>query len=443
MSDLVERDLQHIWHPCAQMKDYEIFKPMVVRAASGDFIELSDGSKVIDAISSWWCKSLGHGHPQLKKALIKQLDHFEHVILANTTNEVIVKLSEKLSKLTKNLKKIFYASDGSCAVEIAMKMSLHSRQITGEPARHKSMALCNSYHGETCLALSVSDLGIYRDPYKSILIDTIFLKNIPYVRNKYDPLWDDCGEYWPIIKQQLDQYADILTAIIIEPIVQAAGGMLIYSKDFLNRLHTWTKQHNIHLIADEIMTGLGRTGLPLACNHAEIEPDFLCLGKGLTAGFLPLSATLTSNQIYDLFYDDYEQGKSFLHSHTQSGNVLAASVALETLNILENENIYQQVRDKENLLSKLMNEVADDTGKLVNIRNIGAMVAADLIPTKQCQRMGYSVYQHATKLGALLRPLGNTIYWLPSLNVNKNTLFKLRDITQEAILAAYHQTYRC
>ncbi len=434
---LIEKDLQFIWHPCSQMKDYETFKPLVVRSAKGAYIELADGSRMIDAISSWWCKSLGHGHPRLKAALIKQLDQFEHVILANTTNENIIKLSEKLASLTQSLTKVLYASDGSCAIEIAMKMSLHTRQITGETKRHQFMSLANSYHGETSLALSVSDLGLYRDPYQSILINTIFLQNVPYVSHSSDPLWNDCSEYWPAIEQQLTQHAETLTAIIIEPIVQGAGGMLLYSQDFLRRLRKWTQQHNIHLIADEIMTGLGRTGLPLACDHAGIEADFLCLGKGLTAGFLPLSAVLTNDKIYALFYDDYENGKSFLHSHTYSGNALAVSVALEMFAVMESENIDQRVKNNEQLLRNLMLEIADNTGKLNNIRNIGAIVAADLTPTDSCQRLGYSVYQQAVKRGALLRPLGNTIYWLPPLNIAEETLYELKDITQQAILAAY------
>ena len=432
MDDLIERDLNTLWHPCSQMKDYETFRPLIVRSASGPYIELSNGQKIIDAISSWWCKSLGHGHPKLKAALIKQLDYFEHVILANTTNNNIIELSERLTNLTKNLKKVLYASDGSCAVEIAMKMSIHARQITGDVSRYKFMALSNSYHGETGLALSVSDLGIYSAPYKAILINTAFLENIPYVKNKQDPLWEDCSSYWPNIEKQLEQHKDTLTAIIIEPIVQGAGGMLIYSKDFLKRLRAWTTQHNIHLIADEIMTGLYRTGLPLACNHADIEPDFLCLGKGLTAGFLPLSAALTTNKIYDLFYDDYESGKSFLHSHTHTGNALAVSVALENLKIIKTE-----ITDHENLLAELMTEVSESTGKLTNIRNIGSIVAADLISPTPLPRMGYKVYQEAIKLGALLRPLGNTLYWLPPLNISQDVLYKLKDITRDAIVKAY------
>lgn len=433
MDDLITRDLNTLWHPCSQMKDYEAFKPLIIDSATGPYLHLSNGQKIIDAISSWWCKSLGHGHPQLKQALKNQLDKFEHVILANTTNKNIIHLSEKLCGLTKNLKKIFYAGDGSCAVEIALKLSIHSRQITGELNRTKFMALNNGYHGETGLALSVSDLGIYKKPYEKILLKPEFIQNIPYVQNTSDPLWHDCSENWAQILPQLEKHADVLTAIIIEPIVQGAGGMLMYSQDFLKKLRAWTTKNNIYLIADEIMTGLYRTGLPLACNHADIEPDFLCLGKNLTAGFLPLSAVLMPNNIYDLFYDDYETGKSFLHSHTHTGNALAVAVALENLNIINSEIN----NNNPPLLAHLMTEVAENTGKLTNIRHIGHIVAADLIPNKNISRIGYKVYQEAVKMGALLRPLGNTIYWLPPFNTDEEVLFKLKEITENAVVAAY------
>jgi len=415
------------------MKDYETFRPLVINRAYGPYLELNDGRKIIDAISSWWCKSLGHNHSRLKQALLKQLECFEHVILANTTNETIVALSEKLASLTHSLDKVFYAGDGSCAVEIAMKMSLHARKLQGNIKRNRFMALANSYHGETCAALSVSDEGIFRDPYQEMLFDTTFIRNIPYVTSKNDSLWHDCSDYWIDIEKQLEQHVAHTTAIIVEPILQGAGGMLVYSKDFLYRLRQWTRKHSIHLIADEIMTGIGRTGLALACEHAGIEPDFLCLSKGLTSGWLPLSVVLTSDKIYNLFYDDYEKGKSFLHSHTYTGNALAASVALECLLVMEQEKIYQKVQDNEVYLQQLMAETAENTGKLKNIRGIGAMVAADLILDNSKQRAGYAVYQKAVELGALLRPLGNTIYWLPPLNTDRDVLQELQSITQKAV----------
>lgn len=423
----------HIWYPCSQMKDYETFSPLEVQSAAGSYFTLTNGQKIIDAISSWWCKILGHNHLALKQALLQQAEKFEHIIFANTTHEIIAALAEKLAQLSPSLTKVMFASDGSCAIEIAIKMSLHARQIMGETQRQHFMALANGYHGETCGALAMSDGDIYRKPYTTLLPPVTLLKNLPYVSSTEDPLWHDCSAAWSGIEQQLAPHAEKLTAIILEPILQGAGGMQIYSQDFLKRLRQWTEQNNVHLIADEILTGFGRTGTPLACYHAEIEPDFLCLGKGLTGGWLPMSATLTSDAIYNLFYDDYQAGKSFLHSHTHSGNSLAAAVALACLQTLEAENIYQNIVTQQNYLKQLMLQVAEITGKLTNIRHIGMVAAADLIVESKQQRAGFAVFQEAVKRGAYLRPLGNTIYWLPPLNITQQTLAELAEITTASI----------
>ena len=348
--DLQSRDIRHVWHPCTQMKDHETFKLLEIIGARGCYLELRDGRRIIDAISSWWCKSLGHAHPRLKRAMLNQIEKFEHVILANTTNETIVTLSEKLSRLSPALNKVFYASDGSCAVEIAMKMSLHARHNQHDHQRQLFVALENAYHGETMGALSVSDVGLYRKPYLSSLLDVTFIHSVPYVTGESDPLWGDCELGWRHIEKQLTPISHKITAIIVEPIVQGAGGMKIYSQDFLRRLRVWTAQHDVHLIADEIMTGIGRTGKMLACEHADIEPDFICLSKGLTSGWLPFSAVLTSDEIYQLFYADSEAGKSFLHSHTYSGNVLAASIAGEVLTIMEENDYCARARDIGNVM---------------------------------------------------------------------------------------------
>jgi len=433
--DHINRDQQYIWHPCSQMKDYEAFPPLIIKKAYGSYIELTDGKRIIDAISSWWCKSLGHNHPRLKAALQAQLECFEHVIFANSTYEIIIQLSEKLGNLCPGLNKVFYASEGSSAVEIALKMSLHAQQLLNQNQRTQFTSLQNGYHGETFMALGLSDLGLYRKAYEAHLIKPNFIQNIPYVHSSSDPLWNNCSAIWPDIEKQLEKQEANLAAIIVEPIVQGAGGMKIYSQDFLRRLRNWTQTHGIYLIADEIMTGLGRTGETLACEHAKIKPDFICLSKGLTSGWLPMSAVLTHPEIYNLFYDDYSSGKSFLHSHTFSGNALAAAVALECLNILEVEKILQQVREKEIILKKLMHEVHDKTERLTNIRGIGAIIAADLqlTETEKKQRIGYQIFQKALQLGAWLRPLGNTIYWLPPLNTPVFVLEELKNISILAI----------
>jgi len=432
VSTLIAKDHAHLWHPCAQMKDYEIFKPLIVTGAKGSYIQLAKGKKIIDAISSWWCKSLGHQHPQLKKKLLQQIEKFEHVILANTTNEVIVNLSEKLANLTSDLKKVMYASDGSCVIEMAMKMSVHARIIEGKTKRKNFIALKNSFHGETIGAMSVSDVGIYKDPYHSLVFKVDFI-DVPYCSGIDDPIWENCDEAWESIIKQLEPLSEKATAIIVEPIIQAAGQMRIYSKDFLKKLRNWTKKNDIHLIADEVMTGIGRTGKMLASEHANITPDFLCLGKGLTAGWLPLSALLMTDAIYYLFYDDYENGNNFLHSHTFSGNALAASIALEVLNIMKKDKMPERVLELGKVMFNMFLEIADKTKKLINIRGIGGVVAADLILAHEKQRLGYDIYQKAIRLGALLRPLGNTIYWAPPFNIEIAVLTKLKNITQQAI----------
>lgn len=438
-AQLYALDLAHVWHPCSQMKDYEQFKPLPIHAAFGSHLELTDGRKIIDAISSWWCKSLWHQHPRLKKALLAQLERFEHVIFANTTYETIVQLSQQLASFIPELNKVFYASDGSCAVEIAMKMSVHARVLTGNRKKMHFMALKNGYHGETLGALSVSDLGIYRQPYRDLLLQPHFIAEIPYVSGTTDPLWDDCSSLWNKMEASLEPHAHSTTALILEPILQGAGGMKIYSQDFLKRLAQWAKAHDIHLIADEIMTGLGRTGTLLACEHATIVPDFICLSKGLTSGWLPLSAMLTTESIYQLFYDEYSTGKAFLHSHTHSGNALAAAVALETVKVIQEEQLCARAQQLSTVLLKNMKAVAENTGRLTTIRSIGAMVAADLITDSDSRgrRLGFEIYQAAVQRGALLRPLGNTLYWLPPLTVDLQTLTDLKNITQAAIEAVF------
>ncbi len=435
--DLSNRDLNSIWHPLAQMKDYESFPPLPITRAQGAYIELEDGRQLIDANASWWCKTLGHGHPNIQTAIKRQLHAFEHVILAHTTNHLIVDFAERLKQLFPHLSKVIFASDGSCAVEAAIKMSVHSRLINGEKQRNKFMALENAYHGETMGCLSVSDIDIYHSRYVSMLTQHYTLKGIPYVTSTQDPLWFDCSEHWPAIEAQLNAHADELTAIILEPILQAAAGMLIYSQDFLRRLQTWAQAHEVHIIADEIATTPLRTGLMTASEHAQLHADFVCVGKGITAGSLPLSALLVSEKMYDLFYDDYENGNNFLHSHTFSGNALAIAAAIACLQTLETHNIHKQVLGNENYLFEQMLAVKNATGRLHNLRHIGAVVAADLIlyehdlPLRA--RAGYQVYKNAVAYGALLRPIANTIYWCLPLTTQRRTIEQLRDITIKAI----------
>ncbi|WP_028387686.1 adenosylmethionine--8-amino-7-oxononanoate transaminase [Legionella fairfieldensis] len=436
VNQLIENDLNHIWHPCTQMKDFLETPPLVVHKAQGSYL-YTDKGPVIDATSSWWCKSLGHGHPAVIEAIKKQLDCFEHVIAANTTHEKLVELGEKLAKIS-NKQHLFFASDGSSAVEIAMKLALHASQLKGQAHRNEFIALKNSYHGETLATLSVSDTGLYKKPYEGYGVTCHFIQSIPYVSGSDDPLWQDAGVYWPSMLTELEKIKENTCALIVEPLVQGANGMKCYSADFLTKLAHWTKENNIYFIADEIMTGLGRTGQWLASHHANIDADLICLSKGLTSGTLPLSCVLIDKAIYELFYDDYDKGKSFLHSHTYSGNALAVSAALATLKIMESEGVNDQAKKTGQLMRDNIQQIASITSKLTNIRSLGAIVAADL-QKDDVKRPGYRLYQEALHRGALLRPLGNTLYWLPPLNTESSVIEALAEITLNSIRAVYQQ----
>lgn len=434
IAQLIEKDLKHIWHPCTQMKDFETCPPLIVSQAQGSYL-YTDKGPVIDALSSWWCKSLGHGHPAIIAAIKQQLGSFEHVITANTTHPLLSELGEKLTAISKK-QHVFFASDGSSAVEIAMKLALHANQLKGNLHRNEFIALQHSYHGETLGTLSVSDLGLYKRPYEGYGVTCHFLNSLPYISTNSDPLWNNADSHWPSILMQLEKIKANACAVIVEPIIQGAGGMQCYSADFLKKLANWAKANDIYFIADEIMTGLGRTGQWLACDHADVSPDLICLSKGLTSGTIPFSCVLIDSSIYELFYDDYEQGKSFLHSHTYSGNALAVSAALATIKTMEAENINEQAQNLGQFMLQQVQQIATLTGKLNRIRSVGAMVAADLIGLEG-KRIGFRLYQEALARGALLRPLGNTLYWLPPLNTDKQTIEKLAEITLNSIKAVY------
>lgn len=433
---LIEKDLQHIWHPCTRMQDFEKHPPLIVEKAKGSYIYTSNGP-LIDGISSWWCKSLGHGHPAVIQAIKSQLEQFEHVIGANTTHSHIVELAQNLFHMTQR-QHFYFASDGSSAVEISLKLARQAMQRRGQPERHAIIYLENAYHGETQGALSVSDLPLFKQAFSEHALPCHVLRNIPYVCGSHDPLWHDSSEYWPGILQQLTKYEPHTAAIIVEPIVQGAGNMRCYSADFLKKLAIWAKENGIYLIADEIMTGIGRTGHWLATDHAHVQADMICLSKGLTSGSIPLSIVAIDHPIYELFYNERSIEGSFLHSHTYSGNALAVRAALATINTIRDENILTHAKKLSQHLARCFQDVMATTQKMENFRTIGCMVAADLIATEN-SRLGYDVAIKAQNLGALLRPIGNTVYWLPPLNTDLAVIDSLAEITTQAIQSAYEE----
>lgn len=417
-------DFSQVWYPCSQMKDYEKFTPVAIKKAHGSYLYREDGFEIVDAISSWWCKSLGHSHPALSKALTDQLSKLDHIIMANTAVDVTLDLSKRLCSIMPHINKVMYASDGSCAVEMALKLSLQYRLNTGSK-RRRFACLENAYHGETIATMSVSDCGLYSKPFTDAMFESTKLP-VVYVSSEADPLWHDCAAHWQDVLTVLEPIKDELTAVIVEPILQGAGGMLVYSQDYLKRLANFCHDNQIHLIADEIMTGFYRTGKQFAFEHAGIKPDMICLGKGLTGGMLPLSAVLTTDEIYDVFYDDYETGKAFMHSHTHSGNALACAVALAALDEYAKPEFTKHLSQLMDYSATQMQALVKQNEHLSHFRHIGMMQAFDLQANQS--RAGFQFFQKAIEKGAWLRPLGNSIYWLLPLNSPLEAVNKLHSV---------------
>lgn len=446
------------------MKDYEVFPPLPLVGAAGAFVHLEDGRRLFDASSSWWCKSLGHGHARLRAALMAQAQNYEHVIAAHTAQAPSAVLAEKLAGLAPGLSHVFFGGDGSTAIEIAAKLALHAMRIRGETSRTRFASLSNGYHGESGFSLGLSDLGLYREPYADALIKPTFLKPLPYVAGDAAASWNIGLEktglkkektenaktsWWEFIENQLEAVAPQLCAIFFEPVLQGAGGMQVYDPELLRRLRRFADKHGIYLVADEILTGFYRTGKRLACEHAGITADMVCLSKGLTAGWLPLSATLIHDEIYKLFYADYGQGRDFLHSNTYAGNALACAVALEALQVYEDEGIAARVAENGAVLAQCFYEMAEATRLVHGVRHLGMMAAGELSLEKQAEekpgralppRAGWAVYREAVNHGILWRPLGKTLYWLPPLNTEAHDLRSLRDGCIATLRAVFGQS---
>jgi adenosylmethionine-8-amino-7-oxononanoate aminotransferase len=425
---LAARDRAVIWHPCSQQTDYDQVPPLEVVAAKGLRLTLADGRTVLDAISSWWCKSLGHGHPRLVAALAAQAARLEHCLLANATHEPAVALAERLLALAnagqeRSFAKVFYADNGSTAVEVALKLALHWQRQAGDPRRTRFAALANGYHGETVGALSVGDLGLYAEPYRPLLFPCQTLAPVPWRSGPEDPAWLDAGAQWPALEAALAPHADTLAAVVYEPVLQGAGGMRPYSPELLCRLRAWADAHGVLLVADEIAAGLWRCGAPLASHLApgQAQPDLAVLSKGLTGGFMPLAAVLAPARIHDAFLAAWHEGRAFLHSNTYAGNPLACAVACAALDACADEGIPAHVARHGPALRQGLAEAARTRPWLGGVRGVGMMAAVDLRRADgshfpRLERRGWQAFRAGLERGALLRPLGDTLYLFPPLN---------------------------
>jgi len=439
----MQRDLNVLWHPCSQMKDYAADGlPLIpIKSGQGIWLEDFDGNRYLDAISSWWVNLFGHANPAINQAIKVQLDTLEHVILGGFSHQAAIELAEKLVEITPpNLDKCFYADNGSSAIEIALKMSFHYWRNLGQGQKTKFITLENSYHGETLGALAVGNVALYKETYAPLLMDVISVASPDCFFREAEESWEAYSiRRFAEMERTLAEHADSVSAVIVEPLVQCAGNMRMYHPSYLRLLRQACDQYQVHLIADEIAVGFGRTGTLFACEQAAISPDFLCLSKGLTGGYLPLSAVLTSNQVYQAFYDDYQNLTAFLHSHSYTGNALGCRAALATIDLFQSSDVLGHNRQLAALLAKYTAQFHDHPN-VAEVRQTGMILAIELVKNKQTreaypwqQRRGLKVYQYALSQGVLLRPLGNVIYFMPPYIITEAEIKRMTEVAWQGI----------
>jgi adenosylmethionine---8-amino-7-oxononanoate aminotransferase len=423
-TDLLARSLASVWHPCSQMKQYEQFPLLPIARGSGIWLYDYENNRYLDAISSWWVNLFGHCNPRINTVLREQLERLEHVMLAGFTHEPVVQLSERLRGLAPvGLGHCFYASDGASAIEIALKMSAHYWRNSGKPDKTQFISLENSYHGETLGALSVTDVALFSDAYGALVRQQATVPSPDWrnaeVGESSEAYALRCAD---VLERHLQQHHAQLAAFIIEPLVQGAAGMAMHHPIYLQRARQLCSKYEVHLIADEIAVGMGRTGTMFACEQAPalsqsgtsqgirgITPDFLCLSKGISGGYLPLSVVMTRDQIYQAFYGDQMAG-GFLHSHSYTGNPLACRAALATLDIFAQDNVLAANRDKASSLN-LISQPLREHRAVRNWRNTGMIWAFEVAGSQR--DFARQCFALALQNEMLLRPIGNTIYFMP------------------------------
>ncbi len=440
-SDLAARDLRVIWHPCTQMKDHEDLPPVALRAGRGVWLEDVSGRRYLDAVSSWWVNLFGHANPRINEAVSAQLERLEHVIFAGFTHEPAVRLGERLVALAPpGLTRCFFADNGSAAVEVALKMSFHYWRNAGRPEKTRFVTLSGSYHGETLGALAVGNVDLYKALYRPLLMDVITVPSPDAYLREPGESWQECAaRAGAHLERVLAERGDEIAAVILEPLVQCAAGMRMHHPSYLAQVRAACTRHGVHLIADEIAVGFGRTGTMFACEQAGISPDLMCVSKGLTGGYLPLSAVLAGERIYAAFYDDYVKLNAFLHSHSYTGNPLACAAANATLDIFESERILERNRETAQYLGRRARAL-ESLAHVAEVRQTGMIVAAEVVrdrstrePFPWTERRGRRIHRHALEHGVLLRPIGDVVYFMPPYVIDRAQIDLMVDVAAAGI----------
>jgi len=431
---LLERSRCAVWHPCTQMKQHETLPIVPISRGKGCWLYDCDGRRYLDAISSWWVNLFGHANPRINAALGEQLEALEHVILAGFTHEPVVQLSERLSRLTGGaLGHCFYGSDGASATEIALKMSFHYWRNCGKPGKTRFVSLAGSYHGETLGALSVTDVALFKDTYAPLLRASV---QVPSPDGRKAEAGESARDYAvrcaEALERHLASHHAETAALILEPLVQGACGMAMYDPEYLRRAERICERYEVHLIADEIMTGFGRTGTFFAHEQAGITPDFLCLSKGITGGYLPLSVVLTRDAIYEAFYDD-EVARGFLHSHSYTGNALACRAALASLDIFDQDKVIEVNRLRAAHIRQAAHDIAQHP-KVRDFRTTGMITAFEVVSGRP--DFGRWFFEQALARELLLRPIGNTVYFMPPYVIGDDEIALLAQRTLDIVAQA-------
>jgi adenosylmethionine-8-amino-7-oxononanoate aminotransferase len=421
-SELIAADRRHVWHPFTQQQGWCAEEPpVVIDHADGTNLFDTDGNVYIDGVSSLWCNVHGHRHPAIDAAIREQLGRVAHSTMLGLSHEPAIELAERLARIAPGgLSRVFYSDSGSTAVEIALKMVFQWWAQRGEAQRTGFICLENAYHGDTLGAVSVGGIELFHTMYKPLLFET----------------WQARAGEADHMAELLELHGDRVAGVIVEPLVQGAAGMLMQPPGYLRAVRELCDQHAVPLICDEVATGFGRTGAMFACQHEDVSPDILCVGKGITGGYLPLAATLTTEAMYEGFLGRFEDFRTFFHGHTYTANPLACAAANATLEVFERERTLAALQPKIELLSRLLDHRVAALPGVAEVRQRGFMVGIELIAQPPQARLGHQVTLAARRRGAIIRPLGDVVVLMPPLAISESELRRLVAITAAAIAEA-------
>ena len=440
--DLRAWDRAHVWHPFTQMLDWMSEDPLIISGGEGNYLIDVQGNRYLDGVSSLWCNLLGHNHPRLNSAIKSQLDQIAHSTLLGLSNVPSTLLARKLVEITpEGLTRVFYSDSGSTSTEIALKIAFQYWQLRGETRRVKFASLVEAYHGDTLGAVNVGYSELFHHFYRPLLTETVRLIP-PHLFRFRDGMSGSKALQAAIedARQKLSHNREELAAVIVEPLMQGAAGMWAQPVEYVQALRRLTRELGLLLICDEVATGFGRTGQMFACQHAEIAPDLLCLAKGMTGGYLPLAATLTTEAVFSAFLAPYDEFKTFFHGHTYTGNPLGCAAALATLEVLEDEDLLAALQPRITFLEQQLGAHIAPLRQIADIRQWGFMVGIELmrdpdrrIPYDAAEKVGIQVMMEARKQGVLIRPLGNVIVLMPPLSMSLDELAELVGVVRTSI----------